>query len=112
MAADFDAVAALRLRIGDTQGEVGEDLASLLVEEARALILTKRHPFSDDPLAEAWESRYDHLLVEVAAFAWDKMGAEGQTASRENGIYRAWDQLDAYVPSGLLARVVPIAAVP
>lgn len=108
----FDYVGSVRLLIGDSQGKVGSDLLDLLVSRAKALILNRRHPYSDDPQAEPWESRYDHLVCEVAAYFWFKMGAEGQTASRENGIYRAWDQDDAYVPSGLLCRVVPIAAVP
>ena len=108
----FDYVGAVRLLIGDAGAEVPTDLLALLVADARDLILTRRHPFSTDPLAEPWEPRYDRLACDVAAFLWEKMGAEGQTASRENGIYRAWDHADAYVPAGLLQRVVPIAAVP
>lgn len=108
----YDYARAVRLLIGDADGEVETDLIDLLVDDAKALVLNRRHPFSADPLAEAWEPRYDYLACQVAAFMWEKMGAEGQTASRENGIYRAWDHSDAYVPAGLLQRVVPIAAVP
>lgn len=107
----FDYEGTVRLLIGDTRDEVDEELLGALVSDARDLILTRRHPFSEDPLAEAWEPRYDRLACDIAAFMWEKMGAEGQTASRENGIYRAWDAADAYVPAGLLRRVTPIAAV-
>lgn len=108
----FDYVATFRLLVDDAAGEVTEEVARLYVERARALVLTRRHPYSEDPTAEPWEPRYDVLACEMAAAMWWKHGADGQTASRENGIYRAWDGLDAYVPSGLLQRVVPIAAVP
>lgn len=109
---EYDYVGNVRLLIGDAQEEVPTALLELLVQDAMDLVLTRRHPFSDDPTGEAWEPRFDSLACHVAAFMWEKMGAEGQTASRENGIYRAWDQSDAYVPAGLLSRVVPIAAVP
>ena len=112
MAGSFDSESSVRLLIGDADGEVSADLIDQLVADAQALILNRRHPYSDDPTSEEWEPRYDSLACQVAAFMWEKMGAEGQTASRENGIYRAWHADDAYVPSGLLARVVPIAAVP
>ena len=91
---------------------VSDEECQLYVDRAKALILTRRRPYSDDPLSEPWEPRFDMLACEMAAAMWWKHGADGQTASRENGIYRAWDHLDAYVPSGLLQRVVPIAAVP
>lgn len=109
--AEFDYEGTVRLLIGDGAGDVPDELIDALVADARDLILTRRHPFSADPLAEEWEPRYDRLACDVAAFMWEKMGAEGQTASRENGIYRAWHKDDAYVPAGLLCRVVPIAAV-
>ena len=108
----YDYDETFRQLVGDVAHEVDPALVDVLVESARELVLTRRHPFSADPLAEPWEPRYDNLTCQIAAFMWEKMGAEGQTASRENGIYRAWNQDDAYVPAGLLRRVVPIAAVP
>lgn len=108
---DYDYIGQFRIRIEDTAQEVPDEVCQSYIDGAKDLILTRRHPYSDDPLAEQWETRYDRLAVEMAAAMWWKHGADGQTASRENGIYRAWDPADAYVPSGLLQRVVPIAAV-
>ncbi len=107
----FDYIGTIRLLTETDSADMPDDVATLYVERARCLILNRRHPFSADPMAEAWEARHDMLACEMAAAMWWKHGADGQTASRENGIYRAWDHLDAYVPSGLLQRVVPIAAV-
>lgn len=109
--ADFDFEGQFRIMIEDERLDVPTDVVDSYIDRAKALILNRRHPYSEDPMAEAWESRYDLLAVEMAVAIWYKHGADGQTASRENGIYRAWDPSDAYVPSGLLQRVVPIAAV-
>lgn len=103
----FDAAAALSLLVDE---EVSDELASLYVGRARELILNRRHPFSDDPTSEDWEPRYNRLSAEIAAFLYVRRDAEGQTAQRENGIYRAWES--GGVPKQLLAEVVPIAAVP
>lgn len=111
MADEFDFEGEFRTIIEDERGDVPCDVCESYIERAKELVLTRRHPYSDDPTAEAWEPRYNRLAVEIAASMWYKHGADGQTASRENGIYRAWDAADAYVPSGLLQRVVPIAAV-
>ena len=108
----FDYNDMLRLLTETGIDELPDTMATVYVDRAKALILTRRRPYSDDPLSEPWEPRYDMLACEMAAAMWWKHGADGQTASRENGIYRAWDHLDAYVPSGLLQRVVPIATVP
>ncbi len=108
---EFDWVGRFRVLIDDTSAEVPDETCEEYVARARELVLTRRHPYSEDPLSEPWETRYNQLALEIAAAMWWKHGADGQTASRENGIYRAWDAADAYVPSGLLQRIVPIAAV-
>ena len=107
----FDYIGTLRLLTETDATDLPSNVAQLYIDRAKALVLNRRNPFSADAMAEPWESRYDMLACEMAAAMWWKHGADGQTASRENGIYRAWDHLDAYVPSGLLQRVVPIAAV-
>ena len=102
----YDAVSALML----STGEESYELASLYVERARAAILARRYPYSENPQSESWDVRYDILSVEIAEFMWAKRGAEGQVTHTENGIIRQWSQ-DA-IPKQLLSQVIPIAVVP
>ena len=73
---------------------------------ARSLIMLTRHPFSQDPDSEAWETRYDGLQCEIAASMFNRRGADGEISHKENGVDRTW--ATAGVPKHLLSRIVPI----
>lgn len=87
----------------------GSDDATLIesayLPAAQSAVLNLRNPFSSDPDAQAWESRYDSLQCEIAAFLFSKRGAEGETTHNENGVNRSW--ANDGLPKYLIQRIVP-----
>lgn len=70
---------------------------------AKSKILARAFPY--DPTQTEVPSRYDVLQCEIAAYLWNKRGAEGQTAHTENGISRQYEKGD--VPESLMGVIVP-----
>lgn len=93
--------------------DAGGDEASLIGEVylplARSRVLELRYPWSADPELEDFPSRYDMLQCEIAAYLYDRRGAEGETSHSENGVNRSWATDD--LPSRLAQRVVPLGRV-
>ena len=85
-----------------------------LLESAKYAILSRRYPFRDFPVdgngEPVLENRYLDLQVRIAAYLYNKLGAEGQISHSENGIARSWKSED--IPESLLNQVLPFVGIP
>ena len=83
-----------------------DSLLSLLLAQAEGIVLSKRYPFGY-PEGTQVPSQYEHIQLQIAVELFTKMGAEGQTAHKENGIDRTYEAGD--VSPSLLKRIIPLA---
>lgn len=81
------------------------ELLVYLLEQAGGIVLNRRYPFGVPEDAEV-PKQYEHIQLQVAVELYSKMGAEGQTAHKENGIDRTFEAAD--VSPSLLKRIVPL----
>lgn len=95
-----------RLKIRITEKVNDDELADIL-ESAKAVILSRRFPFSEWP--DEIESKYKDLQIRIAVEMFNKRGAEGETAHSENGISRSY--ASANVSEDLLKEITPKAGV-
>ena len=95
-----------RLKIRITEKVNDNELEDIL-ESAKAVILSRRYPFSEHP-AEI-EDRYKDLQIRIATEMFNKRGAEGETTHSENGISRTY--ASANVSEDLLKEITPKAGV-
>ena len=91
-----------RLKIRITEKVNDEELEDIL-ESAKAVILSRRFPFSDPP--EEIEPRYKDLQIRIAVEMFSKRGAEGEVSHSENGISRTY--ASASVSEELLREITP-----
>ena len=98
---DIDLLTILKTMVepGDTDDTL---FAYLLI--AKHKIINRLYPYGTKDDVEV-PNRYRILQAEMAAYMLNKRGAEGETAHRENGINRTYD--DADIPKGLLSQIVP-----
>lgn len=101
MMTDYDVLTMLKAMVepGDTDDTL---FAYLLI--AKSKIINRLYPYGTDDITDI-PVRYRALQAEIAAYMLNKRGAEGETAHRENGINRTYD--DADIPKGLLSQIVP-----
>ena len=95
-----------RLKIRNTEN-VSDELLSDILESAKAVILSRRFPFGEQPLEI--ESRYNDLQIRIAVEMFNKQGAEGELAHSENGVSRTYSS--ANVSEELLREITPKAGV-
>jgi hypothetical protein len=95
-----------RLKIRITE-KVNDDELEDILESAKAVILSRRFPFSEWP--DEIESKYKDLQIRIAVEMFNKRGAEGETAHSENGISRSY--ASANVSEDLLKEITPKAGV-
>ena len=95
-----------RLKIRITEKVSDIELEDIL-ESAKAVILSRRFPFGEQP-AEI-EDRYKDLQIRIAVEMFSKRGAEGETAHSENGVSRSY--ASANVSEDLLKEITPKAGV-
>jgi hypothetical protein len=95
-----------RLKIRITENTSDIELEDLL-ESAKAVILSRRFPFGEQP-AEI-EDKYKDLQIRIAVEMYNKQGAEGETSHSENGISRSYSS--ASVSEELLREITPKAGV-
>ena len=81
-----------------------EELVALLLITQGA-ILNRRYPFGTD-IYEV-PARYEYIQLQMCVALYNKKGAEGQTAHRENGISRTYEAGD--IPQSLLKQILPMA---
>ena len=94
----------LKLRIPENKNEL--ELEDVL-ESAKAVILSRRYPFGEQPLEI--EDRYKDLQIRIAVEMYNKRGVEGQTSHSENGVSRSYSS--ASVSEELLREITPKAGV-
>lgn len=95
-----------RLKIRITENVTDIELEDIL-ESAKAVILSRRFPFGEQP-AEI-EDKYKDLQIRIAVEMFNKRGAEGETAHSENGVSRSY--ASANVSEDLLKEITPKAGV-
>jgi hypothetical protein len=95
-----------RLKIRITEN-VSDELLSDILESAKAVILSRRFPFGEQPLEI--EPRYNDLQIRIAVEMFNKQGAEGELAHSENGVSRTYSS--ANVSEELLREITPKAGV-
>ena len=91
-----------RLKIRITENVTDIELEDIL-ESAKAVILSRRFPFGEQP--EEIENKYKDLQIRIAVEMFNKRGAEGETAHSENGISRSY--ASANVSEDLLKEITP-----
>ena len=91
-----------RLKIRITEKVDDVELEDIL-ESAKAVILSRRFPFGEQP--EEIENRYKDLQIRIAVEMFNKRGAEGETAHSENGVSRSYSS--ANVSEELLREITP-----
>lgn len=82
-----------------------DELLDVLLLQAEGIVLNRRYPFGS-PEGATVPTQYEHIQLQIAVELFSKMGAEGQTAHKENGIDRTYEAAD--VSPSLLKRIVPI----
>ncbi len=92
----------LKTQIGDDS--VADELLLTYLEDAKGIILNKRHPFGYPEGTEV-EPKYETVQVKMALELFSKRGAEGEVSHSENGISRGYES--ASISPSLLNMVVP-----
>ena len=94
----------LKLRIPENDNEL--ELVDIL-ESAKAVILSRRFPFGEQPTE--LEPKFLDLQIRIAVEMYNKRGVEGQTSHSENGVSRGYSS--ASVSEELLSEITPKAGV-
>ena len=105
----MDVLTRLRNRTGDDDTQLLTDL----LETAKYAILARRYPLKAYPEDASGnvelESRWQDLQFRIALDLYNKMGAEGETAHKENGIDRTYES--SWISEQLLSEVTPFGKV-
>ena len=96
----------VRLEVLISPDTASTDLLLYLLEQAEGIVLNRRYPFGP-PEGSTVPAAYEHVQLQIALELFSKMGAEGQTAHKENGVDRTYEAAD--VSPSLLRRIVPVA---
>lgn len=91
-----------RLKIRITEDVTDIELEDIL-ESAKAVILSRRYPFGEQPTEI--EPRYSDLQIRIAVEMFNKRGAEGETSHSENGVSRTYSS--SSVSEELLREITP-----
>ena len=89
--------------VGDTKDKA----LTVYLDLAAQKILERLYPF--DKEQREVPQRYAYRQCEIAAYFWNKRGAEGETAHNENGISRTYENAD--VPESMMKGILPFAGV-
>lgn len=90
-------------------GAKGEDETKVAayLTLAKQKILNRLYPFRDD--VDMVPPKYHALQCEIAAYLYNKQGAEGQLTHSENGVSRSYENGD--VPESLMRQITPYGRV-
>ena len=83
--------------------ENNDSLLKVYLSIAKNKILNRLYPY-DDKKTDV-PNKYAMLQCEIAAYLYNKRGAEGQTSHDENGIKRTYESAD--VPESMLKGITP-----
>ncbi len=90
----------LKIRIPE---EINDVVLEDILESAKAVILSRRFPFGEQPTEI--EPKYMDLQIRIAVEMYNKRGVEGQTSHSENGVGRSY--ASANVSEDLLKEITP-----
>lgn len=107
MADMTDKLDQLKILLGKQGDNSEDDLLLMLLTLSAQKILDRVYPY-DDSIKEV-PSRYATKQVEIAAYLYNKRGAEGQISHNENGISRTYESAD--VPESLMKGITPYVGV-
>ena len=96
-----------RLKKRITEKDVSDTELEDILESAKAVILSRRFPFGEQPTEI--EDRYKDLQIRIAVEMFNKQGAEGEISHSENGVSRTYSS--ASVSEELLREITPKAGV-
>lgn len=103
---EAEKLAMLKVLLGITDNTQDATLTVYLTLAANK-VLRKAYPY--DGTKTEVPSQYADKQCEIAAYLFNKRGAEGETYHSENGINRAYENAD--IPKSMLASVIPHAEV-
>ena len=86
--ADNPKLNKLRLMVGANESEAA--LLLMYLADAERAILNHLYPMEED-MSHTLPARYESRQVEIAAYLYNKRGAEGETSHNENGISRSYE---------------------
>lgn len=104
--ADSYKLTKLRLMVGANASE--DDLLLMYLTDAERAILNHLYPMDED-VAHTLPTRYESRQVEIAAYLYNKRGAEGETSHNENGISRSYE--NGSIPNSMLSDIIPYGSV-
>ena len=85
--------------------EENESLLQELLNQAENAIKHKRRTPQDLPM----ESQFADLQIEIAAFLYNKLGAEGEKSHSENGVSRTYE--NAHIPDSMLNTIISLGRI-
>jgi len=85
-----------------------DDLLLMYLTDAERAILNHLYPMDED-VAHTLPTRYESRQVEIAAYLYNKRGAEGETSHNENGISRSYE--NGSIPDSMLSDIIPYGSV-
>lgn len=103
--ADNEKLTKLRLMVGAMESE--DALLLMYLTDAERAILNHLYPMDDE--AHTLPNRYESRQVEIAAYLYNKRGAEGETSHNENGISRSYES--GWIPDSMLSDIIPFGSV-
>lgn len=104
--ADSYSLTKLRRMVGCTESE--DDLLLMYLTDAERAILNRLYPMDEDT-AHTLPTRYESRMVEIAAYLYNKRGAEGEISHTENGISRLYE--NGSIPASMLSDIIPYGSV-
>ena len=103
---DAEKLTMLKALVGEN--DTAQDTAlSVYLSLAQSKILNRAYPY--DKTKTVVPTQYEVLQCEIAAYLWNKRGAEGQISHSENGISRSYENGD--VPESMLSAITPYCGV-
>lgn len=103
---DIEKLTMLRVMVGESDDRNNAAMMAYL-NIAKTKILSRAFPF-DNTQTEV-PTRYAYLQCEIAAYLWNKRGAEGQLSHSENGISRSYESAD--IPESMMREIIPSCGV-
>lgn len=95
----------LRLMVGASESD--DELLLMYLTDAEKAILNRLYPLDDS--VSVVPERYTSRQVEIAAYLYNKRGAEGEVSHNENGISRTYE--NASIPESMLSDIIPYGSV-
>lgn len=97
-------LAMLKTMVGIATSDKSEDVTlAVYLSLSANKILLRAFPYDDTQTTVP--ARYETLQCEIAAYLWNKRGAEGELSHNENSINRSYESAD--VPESLMSRITP-----